>query len=107
MIYRSEAGRANVTLSLDGPRNGASRQRRREKREAARAEKKAAKNFVTIRFVEADKELESEENVEETSTVEKHDAEEAPELEAKLTAEKGTETTEEVIVPFIVLHLQK
>ena len=68
LTLKSEAGRAFVTLSLDlghvhsgqgelphGPRNGPSRQRRREIHEAARAEKKAAKNSVTIRFVEADK----------------------------------------------------
>ena len=85
-----------------GPRNGLSRQRRREKREAARAaEKKAAENSGTLPAVEADKELEPEENVEETSTVEKSDAEEAPDFEAKLTTEKGTETTEEVNVPLI------
>ena len=79
MIYRSEAGRANVTLSLDGPRNGPSRQRRCEKHETAQAEKKAATNSGTLSAVEADKELESEEFVEETSPVENSDAEEAPE----------------------------
>ena len=115
LTLKSEAGRAFVTLSLDlghvhsgqgevprEPRNGPSRQRRREKREAARAaEKKAAENSGTLPAVEADKELEPEENVEETSPVEKSDAEEAPELEAKLTTEKATETTEEVIIPLI------
>ena len=49
LVLKSEAGRASVSLSLDlghvfsgqdelpgGPRNGPARQRRREKREAAR-----------------------------------------------------------------------
>ena len=84
-----------------GPRNGHSKQRSCEKREAARVEKKAADNSGTFSAVEADKELEPEENVEETSPVEKSDAEEAPELKAKLTTEKATETTEEVNVPLI------
>ena len=95
MIYRSEAGRANVTLSLDGPRNGPSRKRRREKREAARAEKKAAEDFETLPAVQAEKESESEEHVE------KPDDEGAPKLEEHLNAEKATESTEEVKVPLI------
>ena len=78
-----------------GPRNGPSRQRRRKKREAARAEKKATENSKTLPAVEADKELESEENVQNT------DAEEALEPEANLTAEKAEESTEEVKVPML------
>ena len=109
LTLKSEAGRAFVTLSLDlghvysgqgevprEPRNGLSRQRRREKREAARDEKKAAENCGNTSSVEAE---ESEENVKGTSTVEKPDAEEASELETKPVAEKATETAEEV--PFI------
>ena len=99
LTLKSEAGQGEVPRET---RNGLSRQRRREKREAARAaEKKAAENSGTLPAVEADKELEPEENVEETSPVEKSDAEEAPELKAKLTTEKATETTEEVNVPLI------
>ena len=106
LTIKSETGRAFVTLSLDlghvhsgqgelsrGPRNGPSRQRRREKREAARDEKKAGENCRNSPAVEAE---ESEEK--ETSTVEKPDNEEA-EHETKPEAEKATETAEEV--PFI------
>ena len=62
---------------LYGPRNGPSRRRRREKREIAWAEKKAAENSRTLPAVEAEKEFKSDENVKETNPVEKPDAEEA------------------------------
>ena len=78
-----------------GPRNGPSRQRRREIHEAARAEKKAAEDFETLPAVEAEKESESEEHVE------KPDDEEASKLEEHLNTEKNTESTEEVKVPLI------
>ena len=59
LTFKSEAGRAFVTLSVDlghvhsgqghlspsGPRNGPSRQRRREKRAAAREQKLSSENL--------------------------------------------------------------
>ena len=81
LSLKSEAGRAFVSLSLDlghvlseqgqvppGPRNGPARIRRHEKRAAAR-EKLAAD--------EANKQVESTANVEETNSVDKPAAEEA------------------------------
>ena len=118
LTFKSEAGRAFVTLSLDlghvlsaepdpppcGPRNGPARTRRCEKRAAAR-EKLAAE--------EAAKDVESIEDVDDTTTDDKHAAEEAngnvkstdneeptdagkvEVQEIKEIAERATEPTEE------------
>ena len=95
LTFKSEAGRASVTLSLDlghvlsgqdqlppsGHRNGPARQRRREKRAAARSERLSAENVEV-------KEKESAEKVEEEPSIANSAAEEAKRIE---TAAKANE----------------
>ena len=96
LTFKSEAGRAFVTLSLDlghvlsaepdppphGPRNGPARTRRREKRAAA-GEKLATE--------EAAKYVESTVDVEGTRTDDKSDAEEANEIVKSTDDEEPTD----------------
>ena len=105
LTFKSEAGRAFVTLSVDlghvhsgqghlspdGPRNGPARQRRREKRAAARDKKLPSENLKT-------KDLDSAEKVEEV--FDNSDAEQADrdnKLSSKNEQKKGSaEQVEEV-----------
>ena len=98
LTLKSEAGRASVTLSFDlghvfsgddqlppsGPRNGPSRQRRREKRAAARNEKLSAENVGT-------KDVESAEEVEEVPSIDDNAAEEAKQIAAAVKVVKVVE----------------
>ena len=113
LTLKAEAGRAFVTLSVDlghvlsdqdqlhppGPRNGPSRQRRREKRQAARQEKLSAENVesveeITVEVTEDNASHENPATTAEEATAEKAAAEKATAEKAtaeKATAEKATE----------------
>jgi ferredoxin-like protein FixX len=110
LTFKSEAGRAFVTLSLDlghvlseqdqlppsGHRNGPARQRRREKRAAARIENLSAENVEV-------KDKESAEEVEEDPSNNNSTAEEAKRVESAVKANELSnlekETAEKVEVP--------
>ena len=108
LTIKSEAGRAFVTLSLDlghalsgqdqlpptGHRNGPARQRRREKRAAARSEKLSAENVEV-------EDIQSAEKVEEVRADENSTVEEAEQIEDAVKANKASnllekETAEQV-----------
>ena len=102
LTFKSEAGRAFVTLSLDlghvlsgqdhlqpvRHRNGPARQRRREKRAAARGEKLSAEN---VEF----EDKQPAEKVEKVPAMEKSTVEEAEQLENAVKANKASDLPEE------------
>ena len=114
LTLKSEAGKAFVTLSLDlghvlsgqdlhqqdGLRNGPARQRRREKRAAARDKKLSATENVETQKVDL------AEKVEKTPATDNHNAEEAAAAE-KADCEKEATEKVEVIAKDVNFALMK